>query len=282
MADALCIDDHVMGLADPSVVDDVVDDLLLVIVILLGKKDVLRAGGDTAPESDIACMAAHDLDDGASLMGRGGILYLVDGVHGRIDGGVEADGVVGAGDIQVDGAGNADGVDAVSGQSLGSAVGAVAADDDDAVNAILSADLGALGLPFLRTEFRAPGRAQNGSAGLDDPGHVPGPHLIDLLVQKAPVAPFDAHDLYFAMKSFSYDRTNGRIHAGRIAAAGQYADGFDLFAHFSLPDPRRQFRQRCCGTSSCGIPLSVIHAVKYCSLRHNLRIYCTLNGRRFQ
>ena len=65
VADTLCIDDQMVFLAQTSSVDDVIDDLLLVVVILLGEQDVLRAVGDAAPECDVARMAAHDLDDTA-------------------------------------------------------------------------------------------------------------------------------------------------------------------------------------------------------------------------
>ena len=68
VADALCIDDQMVLLADPSVDDDMVDDLLLVIVVFLGEQDVLRAVRDAASECDVAGVAAHDLDDTASLM----------------------------------------------------------------------------------------------------------------------------------------------------------------------------------------------------------------------
>ena len=57
-----------MLLSEPSVDNDIVNDLLFVVVILLGNQDVLRTVRDTAPERDITRMAAHDLDDTASLV----------------------------------------------------------------------------------------------------------------------------------------------------------------------------------------------------------------------
>ena len=50
MPDTLGIDDDMVSLAALPVGNDVVDDLLLVIVILLGKQDILRTVGDTAPQ----------------------------------------------------------------------------------------------------------------------------------------------------------------------------------------------------------------------------------------
>ena len=59
-------------------------------------------------KGDVTCVAAHDLDDAATVVALGGVAQLIDhlerGVHRRII----TDGVVGAGNIVVDGAGQAD------------------------------------------------------------------------------------------------------------------------------------------------------------------------------
>ena len=53
MTDTLSVDDDVVLFAAFPVVDDIVDELLLVVIVLFRKKNILRAVGDTAPESDI-------------------------------------------------------------------------------------------------------------------------------------------------------------------------------------------------------------------------------------
>ena len=88
MADALRIDDDVMLLAAFSVLNDAVDQSLLVAVVTLRKKNVLRSVGKSAPESDVAGITAHNLDDPAALMGGRGITHLIDRLHGRVHCGV--------------------------------------------------------------------------------------------------------------------------------------------------------------------------------------------------
>ena len=112
MSHALGIDNNMMLLAALSALDDVINQHLLIPVILLRQENLLRAVGNAAPEGDIAGMTAHNLDDAAALMAGGCITDLVDGFHGCINRRIEADGIVGAGDIQIDGSRNADGVDA--------------------------------------------------------------------------------------------------------------------------------------------------------------------------
>ena len=69
MSDTLCIDDDMMRLTALSVVNDIVDDLLLVVIVLFREQDVLRAVRDTAPQGDISGISSHNLDDTAALMG---------------------------------------------------------------------------------------------------------------------------------------------------------------------------------------------------------------------
>ena len=234
MADALRVDDQVVLFAPAAVLDDMVDELLLIVVVFFRNEDVLCAVGNAAPKGDVAGVAAHDLDDGAALVGGGCVLDLVDGVHGGVDCRVKADRVLGAGDVQVDRAGQADGVDALSGQRLGAAVGAVAADDDDAVDAVLAADVRRFGLDLGLLELKASGRAEDGAAALDDIGHVHGLHLEDLLVEQALVASHDALDLDSVGQCFTHHRTDGGIHSGSVSAAGQHADCIEFFLCFHI------------------------------------------------
>lgn len=137
MADSLGVDDDVVLLSALAVLDDAVDEHLLVAVVALRQENVLRAVGDAAPQGNVARVASHDLDDAAALMGGGGVAHLVDGVHGGVHRRVKANRIVRTGNIQIDGSGNADGVDPQRGELARSSEGTVAADDHDAVDAVL-------------------------------------------------------------------------------------------------------------------------------------------------
>ena len=77
-------------------------------------------------------------------MGGRGITYLIDRLHSGVYCGIKSDGVIGAGNVQVDGSRNTDGVNAKGCQLSGAAEGTVTTNDYDTVNAMLAADLRAL------------------------------------------------------------------------------------------------------------------------------------------
>ena len=68
-------------------------------------------------------------------MGLHGVPELIDTLNGGIGSGIEADAVIGAADVVVDGAGNADDIDAEFTQSPSTPEGAVTANGNDAVQA---------------------------------------------------------------------------------------------------------------------------------------------------
>ena len=154
MSDSLGIDDDVMGLAMLTVGNDIIDNILFVVIVLLGKQDILGAVGNTAPQSNVSGISAHYLDDTASLVRGRGILNFINSLHCSVHCGIEADGVLSTCDIQVDGSGKADGVDAQSGQSLCSTIGTVTTDDNDTVDTVLFTDLSALLLSFRFLELQ--------------------------------------------------------------------------------------------------------------------------------
>ena len=182
MSDALCVDNQVMGLSPLTALDDMVDDLLLVILILFGQKNILGSVCHAAPKGNITCMAAHYLYNTASLMRGGGILHLVDGLHRRIDRRIKANRIIGACNIQVDGAGQSHRVDPQPGKRLRSAIGAVAANDNNAVDTVLRTDISALLLILGPFELQTAGRAKHRSAALDNIGHMTRLHVDNVLV----------------------------------------------------------------------------------------------------
>ena len=154
MSNSLGIDDDMMGLTMLTVGNDIIDNILFVVIVLLGKQDILGAVGNTAPQSNVSGISAHYLDDTASLMRGRGILNLVDCLHCCVDSSIETDGVLGTCNIQIDGSGKTDGIDAQSGQCLCTTVRTVTADDNDTVDTVLSADLSTLLLSFLFLELQ--------------------------------------------------------------------------------------------------------------------------------
>ena len=94
-------------------------------------------------------------------------------VHSRI----KADRIFAAGNIVVDGAGDADAGNAGIRQVTCTAEGAVAANDHDAVNPQLTAFVGSLFHALRRVEFGAAGCIQHRSATMDDIGNRTEIHL---------------------------------------------------------------------------------------------------------
>ena len=95
----------------------------------------MRAGGHARVQGDPADVAAHDLGDHAAVVGVAGGAQPVHRLGGDLHGGVEAERVVGGGEVVVDGLGHADDLDAGVGEALGGRQGALAADRDDGVDA---------------------------------------------------------------------------------------------------------------------------------------------------
>ena len=183
-------------------------------------------------QGQISGVAAHDLHHGAALMGLHGVPQLVDALHRRVGGGVEADGVFGADNVVVDGAGDAHHGYAAFAELLGSPEGAVAADGHDAVQPQQLAHAGGLGLALRRAELLAAGGIENGAAAVDDAADAAGIHAVKIPVDEAGPAPADADALDAPIQSRAHHGPHRRIHARCVAAAGQHADSFHCaFCH---------------------------------------------------
>ena len=129
-------------------------------------------------------MTSHDFDDAAALMGCGGVAHLVDRLDCSVACRVEADGVIRADNVKIDGPGHADSPDPVLRQFRSTFKGTVAADDHDCIDAMLPADIRRLLLAFLRLHFLAAGRIENGSAAVNDIRNALSVHVDDLFFKK--------------------------------------------------------------------------------------------------
>lgn len=115
-------------------------------------------------------------------MGRGGISYLINSLHGSVYSRIKTDGIIRACNIQVNGSGKTDRIDPVPGKRPCAHIGAVPADDHHAVDPVLPADIRALLLALLRLEFHAARRSQNRTAPLDNIGNASRLHVNDLFI----------------------------------------------------------------------------------------------------
>ena len=226
---ALGNDDHVMGEAVEPRLPDLFDHVPLKIDGFLGNQDSGRAHRETDIHGEIPGVPPHDFHDGAALVGLHGVPQLIDALNGGVGGGIEADAVVGAGDIVVDGTGNADDVDAVLAQRLSAPEGAVAADGNDAVQSQELAGGHRPALAFLGHKFLTAGSVQNGTAPIDRMGNALFIQTNDIAGDETVPAPADTVAFQSVIQRSTDDRTDTRVHARRVSAGSQHTDS--LYAH---------------------------------------------------
>ena len=152
----------------------------------------------------------------------GGGVEAVDGFGGDHDGGVEAEGLVGAVDVVVNGLGNADGIDAVFGQEEGDRLGVVAAERDECIDLVDLED-------FLHLVDAAWNLLHVGARGVKD-GAALELDAVDVfkcerdevVVEHAAPAVEEADEFVaVGLNSFAHRRIDDSIQAGAVSAAGQ-------------------------------------------------------------
>ena len=183
-----------------------------------GKRDV---------RGDCPTRAAHDFDEEHRARGFARIAEVVDGIDGSIHGGIEADGFVRAEDVVIDGAGDArDPHSVFRFEEEGAAEAAIAADYDEAFDTVrlhLTSDLGAHG-GFV--EGGASRRADERAAELNDVADGAVVEDARAVLDEAAVTIEVGNDFYPEPTGRANDSPDGRIHAGRIAAACEDTDAF--------------------------------------------------------
>ena len=113
---------------------ELIDNLVDAHHMLWGDDD-FGGKADSGEHSKVTAVVAHDLDDGAAMVAGAGVAEMVDAVGDGIHRGIETEGVVGGGNIVIDGARDTDAVDAEFGESHSAHIGAVAADADEGFDA---------------------------------------------------------------------------------------------------------------------------------------------------
>ena len=168
-------------------------------------------------------------------MALGGIAQLVDHLQSGVHSGIVTDGVVGAGNIVVDGAGQADHRDAAVCQLTGTTVRAVTTNDDQSIDAELTALCSALILTLFSLELQAAGSIQDGTTCRDDVRDTAQVHLKALAVQQAVVATLNADHTETLVQAGTNHGANRGVHARSVTATGQNANRLDLLFHREIP-----------------------------------------------
>ena len=201
-------------------------------------------------------MAAHDLDDERALVRGRRTGQLVDGIQDAVQRGVRADCHVRTHQVVVDRTDETDddegrvggsglGRDHALGGQLGDVLGplaaelvrtrqgAVAADHDEVIDAVLEQVRGRPVAALVRAEVGAAGRADHRAAFGQDRGHVRPLHLFDGIATRAGTLPpfVDRVGLRATRQRRAHDGSNSRVHSLGVTARREDTD--TNCAHFS-------------------------------------------------
>ena len=163
-------------------------------------------------------------------MGLHRVPKFVDALDGRVAGGVEADGIIRAAHIIVNGCGNSDNRDAEPRQLQCAAEGTVTADRD---NAVQPKHLAGHDRPFpalFGHKIVAAGGKQNRTASGQDMSHAVAFQSDKISIDQSLPASPDTDAFNPAGQGGANDRSHSGIHSGRVSAAGQHTDSFDTHA----------------------------------------------------
>ena len=193
----------------------------------LGDEDHVGAAGDAAHHGDPAGVAAHHLDDHDAVVRLGRRVEPVDRLGRDRDRGVEAERVVGAGEVVVDRLRDADDRElALVVEARRDAERVLAADRDERVELAVGEVLydaldGALELERVRAA-----RADDRPAARQDPRDLRRAELLEDRLDEA--APALAHRDHVPAGRIgpAHDRADDRVEAGAVAAAGEDAEAF--------------------------------------------------------
>ena len=157
-------------------------------------------------------------------MGLGCIADIVHHMHSCIHSGIKTDGVICAADVVVNGTRQTDTGNTRMGQIAGASVGTIAADNNNALDAQLTAVIRCLLNAFGSSEFRTSGGVKHGAASVDNIRNAPEIHLYDFACDKTVIASLHSVNVHSLIDGCSDDCTDSSVHTGRIAAAGENRD----------------------------------------------------------
>ena len=105
-------------------------------------------------------------------MALGGIAQFIDHLNGGVHCSIKADGVITAGNIVINGAGDANARNALCCHIFAAAERTVAANDNKRINAVFTAALSSFFLAFQCLELQAACSVKNCAAAMNDTGHT--------------------------------------------------------------------------------------------------------------
>ena len=155
-----------------------------------------------------------------------GVAQLVDGLDSGVHGSVVADGVLAAGDIIVDGAGQANAGNALIGQRTGALKepSPPMTTSESMPSSLQRASALAWPAAVLNSRQRAVYRMV--PPRLDNFGNAADVHVVALTVDQAVVTALDTHHTVAFGDTGTHNGTNCCIHAGCVAAAGPKRQSF--------------------------------------------------------
>ena len=158
-------------------------------------------------------------------MALGGIAQLIDHLDRGVHCGIKTDGVIAAGDVVINRAGQTDAGNPLCSHVFATAERAIATDDDQRVDAQLPAAVGRLLLPLKRLEFKAARSVQHRAAAMDDLRNTADIHFLDITIDQAIITAINPHHLDAVIECCAGYRANRGIHSGGVTPTGQNTNG---------------------------------------------------------
>src|SRR5579885_3466160 len=186
-------------------------------------EDHVRAAGDAAHHGDPAGVAAHHLHHHDAVVRLGGRVQPVDRLRADRDGGVEAERVVGAGEVVVDRLRHPDDRDLVLAVQPGSHAERVLAADRHQGVELPERGQHAVHAAVHLVRVRAR-RADDRAAAREDPRDLLRPERLEELLDHPAPALAHADDVVAARPRPARDGTDDRVQPGAVAAAGEDPD----------------------------------------------------------
>ena len=199
---------------------------LLEVDRLLRDEDHVGAAGDAAHHGDPAGVPAHHLDHHDAVVRLRRRVQPVDRLGRDRDRGVEAERVVGAGEVVVDRLRHADDREAVLAvEALGDAERVLAADRDERVEPRSRKFCKDLLDAAVELERVRPARADDRPAAGQDPRDLRRAEVAEVAVDEARASPRGRRPVPARGVGGPDDRADDRVQAGAVAAAREDADG---------------------------------------------------------
>ncbi len=192
---------------------------------LFGNNSSLGSGGNSAVQCEEAGLTPHNLDKKQSFVTRRRVAYFVDTLHNRIQRRVVAYCCVGAVEVVVDSAWQADNRQIEFDSKLASTrKRTVAAYHNESVDFMLLDGFVRLCTTFRAKKFLTTSSFQNGSTQLNNVGNAFVCKFHDFVVNQSAIAAVDSHNTESVEFCRTSHGTNCGVHPRSIAARSKNAN----------------------------------------------------------